>query len=89
MEQAFGMQTRTMACESIGIDSFDTSHCISNAAAVRISNTGLGIKRQGHISGRRGEAYPCAGIIQIKFNGIFSERVMPKQSSNTRYAVYL
>jgi hypothetical protein len=32
------------------------------------------------------EACPFAGIIQIKFNGNFSERVMPKQSSNTRHA---
>jgi hypothetical protein len=35
------------------------------------------------------EACPFAGIIQIKFNGNFSERVMPKQSSNTRHAPYL
>ena len=32
------------------------------------------------------EACPFAGIIQIKFNGNFSERFMPKQSSNTRHA---
>jgi hypothetical protein len=32
------------------------------------------------------EACPFAGIIQIKFNGNFSERIMPKQSSNTRHA---
>jgi len=35
---------------------------------------------------REVEACPFAGIIQIKFNGNFSERVMPKQSSNTRHA---
>jgi len=34
----------------------------------------------------RVEACPFAGIIQIKFNGNFSERIMPKQSSNTRHA---
>jgi hypothetical protein len=36
--------------------------------------------------GGRVEACPFAGIIQIKFNGNFSERIMPKQSSNTRHA---
>jgi hypothetical protein len=35
---------------------------------------------------REVEACPFAGIIQIKFNGNFSERVMPKQSSNTCHA---
>ena len=63
------------------------SSSLTSGSEEVIDNQRLAVNKSTQSKGRGGvEACPFAGIIQIKFNGNFSERIMPKQSSNTRHA---